>query len=104
MYTGSYAYVLLRARKPSEVRKFASSGEIFRHPQRFFASARRILKMRKKVPTRFYKKREHMTEGLKVNRGSSASPFFLIFVLPTKIISFFVKDIIYQAYKVYRDK
>ena len=53
---------------------------------------------------RFYKKREHTAEGLKVDRGNSSSPFFLIFVLPTKITSFFVKEIINHTYKVYKGK
>ena len=51
----------------------------------------------------FYKKWEHTTEGLTVDRDSSSSPFFLIFILPTKITSFFMKDILDHAYKVYRD-
>ena len=60
--------------------------------------------MTKKAPTRFYKKWEHTAEGLKVDQDSSSSPFFLIFVLPTKIASFFMKDIIDHAYKVYKVK
>ena len=60
--------------------------------------------MRKKASTHFYKKWEHTVEGLKVDRDSFSSPFFLIFVLPTKIVSFFVKDILDHAYMVYRGK
>ena len=56
------------------------------------------------MPTRFYKEREYTVEGLKVDRDSSSLPFFLIFVLLIKIISFFVKDILDHTYKVYRGK
>ena len=102
MYTRSYVVVLLRARLPFEVKNFTVSGESFRCPQRFFSTARRLLKRRKKASTCFYKKREHTAEYLKVDRDSSFSPFFLIFILPTKITSFFMKDIIDHTYKVYR--
>ena len=84
------------------MQKFATSVESFR--QRLFAAAIRLLKRRKKAPMHFYKKREHTAEGLKVDWDSSSSTFFLIFVFPTKMISFFVKDIIDHTYKVYRGK
>ena len=86
------------------MKKFEASGESFRHLQRFFPAARRLLKRRKKAPTCFYKKREHTAEGLKVDRDSSSLPFFLIFVLLTKITYFSMKDILDHAYKVYIGK
>ena len=94
----------MRVRYPSDVRKFLASRGSFRRPQRFFVAARRLLKRRKNAPTCFYKKWEHTAEGLKIDQGSSSSPFFLIFVLPIKITSFFVKNILDHTYKVYRDK
>ena len=33
------------------------------------------------MPTRFYKEREHMVEGLKVHRGSSSPIFFKVFAI-----------------------
>ena len=50
---------------------------------------------------RFYKMREHTIEGLEVDRASSSSFFFKIFVLPTKISSFLVKELIDQSYTIY---
>ena len=52
------------------------------------------------MPTRFYKEREHTVEALEVHRARSSTFFFPIFVPPTKIKSFFVNDLIDQAYKV----
>ena len=52
--------------------------------------------------TRFYNEREHTAEALEVHRARSSTIFFSIFVLPTKIKSFFVKDLKDQAYKVYK--
>ena len=54
------------------------------------------------MSTRFYKEREHTAEALEVYHVGSSTTFFPIFVLPTKIKSFFVKDLIDQAYKVYK--
>ena len=54
------------------------------------------------MATRFYKEREHTTEVLEVHCARSSMTFFLIFVLPKKIKYFFVKDLIDQAYKVYK--
>ena len=56
------------------------------------------------MPTRFYKEREHTTKALEVHRAGSSTTFFLIFVLPKKIKSLFVKDLIDQANKVYKVK
>ena len=83
---------------------FAASRESFRCPKRLFVAARKLFKRRKRAPTRFYKKWEHTAEGLKVDRGNSSSPFFLISVLPIKITYFLIKDILNHAYKVYRGK
>ena len=54
------------------------------------------------TPTRFYKEREHTAEALEIYRARSSLFFFPIFVSPTKIKSFFVKDLIEQTNKVYK--
>ena len=54
------------------------------------------------MSTRFYKEREHIAEALEVHRAGSSPFFFPIFVPQTKIKSLFVKDLINQAYKVYK--
>ena len=68
-------------------------------PWRLLASARDHLKRRKKTPTHFYKEREHTTEAIEVHHAGSLPFFFPIFVPPTKIKYFFVKDLIDQANK-----
>ena len=52
--------------------------------------------------TRFYKEREHIAEALEDYRAGSSPFFFPVFVPLTKIKSFFVKDLIDQANKVYK--
>ena len=63
--------------------------------------AQKYLKRRKKTPTHFYKEQEYTAEALEVHRVRSSSTFFLIFVLPTQIKYFFMKDLIDQGSKVY---
>ena len=82
------------------MRLFAATREFSLLLRRSIAAARKYLKRKKKAPTRFYGKREHTTEGLS---RRFFSDFFLIFVLPTKIINFFYKVLIDHTYKVYEE-
>ena len=44
---------------------------------------------------------ENTAEGSEVDRANSSSSTSLIFALQVKILSFFVKEIIDQSYKIY---
>ena len=96
MYTRSYEHDIVRPPYPFEFKKFiVARGELL-------STARKYLKRRKKTLTRFYNKREHTAEALEVHHAGSLLFFFSIFVPQTKIKSFFVKDLIDHAKKVYK--
>ena len=71
-------------------------------PRRSLAATRSHLRRKKKVPTRIYKERDHTAEGLMVLQAILHCFLQEIFALQAKIQSFFIKDYIDHANKVYK--
>ena len=94
----------LESKLASEVKFFVAARSPFPLSIKWFAAAKRLARRKKKMPTRFYKKREHTAEGFNVHRSGSSTSTSYIFVLPTKIFSFSFERVLDYTYKVYEIK